>query len=762
MANLSPIAAVTNIPWGLHPIDPSIFDSLSARSSEVNMNSPVNPNDPSYAGPRTAWVRFFSNGKSSDSDDGGFLMFGANGFDDSYGFNTDHMQTLGLDCNGKPITMLADGSTGMSFPHRPPPAIDSVEVKLYGGQNASFSGLCRKARVNWKCYSLEQLNKLTPYFLRPKVSALVEWGWNNYDPASLIDLKNKDELFEIFITGTKIMDKIKISKGNYDAMMGFIFDYGFTLNSDGGYDCFTEFVNANWLIEGQEYKSESNYYTPKSGENSGSATPVKTFTEFVNTDMDDLVIKTTLDKESDKYIFYKDRAFVTDPNLSRNPSSIGASTKKQWFRMDLVAEILNAYFSITYKSINGKVVGKSGVLDISDTVICAHPMIKSTDIEILIPNQYAPRFTTLTSEQNAGNTDSSDKSKSILTQQVESQDYSKLFKDTGVFIILRNQGTGNQLTTEFDDLFSVINKGSNGNSFPVFKTGADANNKGSPPGSWGYLKDIFVSVDLIKDVVEKNDTAFRVIQDLMDHISQALCGVVQLKVIPHQLATALSVIDTNYNPNSTTSAAETLYKIIPGSVNSAYILNAGFSVKLSQDMANQMVAESANATAGGNMKSIGVKKYHRFIGSDRLYDYGTITSSLPPSVDSTKTQAEVSDRDFSNKFPFYQDGTKKNKKYLLIEPNVDFMKMVLSSDTTGKMIYMNSPLMPGTKFEMETLGVGGITFLSQFTLDHVPETYSYKNAVWQIADIEQKIAQGGMWTTRIVADCRPLSFISKQ
>ena len=154
------------------------------------------------------------------------------------------------------------------------------------------------------------------------------------------------------------------------------------------------------------------------------------------------------------------------------------------------------------------------------------------------------------------------------------------------------------------------------------------------------------------------------------------------------------------------------------------------------------------------------------MGSDRLYYVGLLreaeASDASPVADSSNQNKEsVSSREFSDVggWYFYKDD-KSNKFYILVDPNSQFMKEILTSDESGTAIYMNSPLMPGTKFDMETLGIGGFTLLGQFTLDHVPPAYAFKRCVWQIGDIKQVISPGGVWKTMVTADCRPLSYIT--
>ena len=77
-----------------------------------------------------------------------------------------------------------------------------------------------------------------------------------------------------------------------------------------------------------------------------------------------------------------------------------------------------------------------------------------------------------------------------------------------------------------------------------------------------------------------------------------------------------------------------------------------------------------------------------------------------------------------------------------------------------KAIHVNNVIMPGTELKMELLGIGGITFLSQFTLDHVPSSYNYERAVWQVSQVSQKV-ENKVWTTTVMAQARPLTAFEK-
>lgn len=100
-------------PWGLKPLDPMVEKEFQRRVKDYNLNPTSSPSDSApYSGPRTAWIRVFSNGISKDDEENGtpngFVLGGTEGFDESYGFApsaydmeaTDGKVTIGVDCWG--------------------------------------------------------------------------------------------------------------------------------------------------------------------------------------------------------------------------------------------------------------------------------------------------------------------------------------------------------------------------------------------------------------------------------------------------------------------------------------------------------------------------------------------------------------------------------------------------------------------------------------------------------------------------------------
>lgn len=776
---------VTVVPWGLHPLSSWVVDELKRRAKEYGQNPDTDTTKP-YSGPRTAWARVFSNGKSkSAADKDGFVLGGTYGFSESYGFNSTNEITIGVDAKGSPhkipfdMATTSNGKKQLDFPHRPPPSLMNISCEL-NGANSSFPNLCRKITFNWKCNSLAQLNYMIPYFLTPRITCLVEWGWNNYNRKSLVDLTDLDWMNEMFVDPSYTLDWIKESNGNYDAGLGFVTDYGFKMNENGGYDCFTTIINANRLIEGEQIANK--VVTVKQEQ---ANLPVKSFYDFADKNL------LSIDSDTEEYINIRralrlgekvedadgrvidvidnidDRVFrIKDDKISKNKTGF-------WLRMDLVQDIINAFFQISMENPKIAIIRS---FDIMQTRMCANPFVKATgpDGNILVPNKYAPRFVYET-EKNAGE-----------KKPTQEGVYDLLFKDK-----IESIKKDYDFDVSFDDLQSAINK--SGNSFPVYKDDVLDDESGKPAqklnsGYWGNLKDIFVNAEYFKKLVQKNDSVLKLIEELLQGINESLCQICQLKLQPAEYGNSkYSVYDENLSSVTTKNDANILPKITLGAIDSAFLKSAAFDVKLSSEMMNQLVMQSANpqedpngSTSTSNTKAAPIVS--RYSAGDRLYRKGeikTIITSDNTAVSETEEEkgkrmaAEMKAKSDEmekkrtarsesndNFFVYYVPNPNDPKnpiRYYLYEKDKSFLNYILTQPNK-KSPYLNNAIMPGTTMTLELMGIGGINYLSQFLIDHAPEAYNYENAVWQISDIKQNIEDKN-WTTTITAQVRPLTVL---
>jgi hypothetical protein len=158
-------------------------------------------------------------------------------------------------------------------------------------------------------------------------------------------------------------------------------------------------------------------------------------------------------------------------------------------------------------------------------------------------------------------------------------------------------------------------------------------------------------------------------------------------------------------------------------------------------------------------------KTSQFSAGDRMFDRGVIE---PKNVEESNKAPETVQAKYKRQYSkenksFYINKVERDtlwEYYIMTETSSEFLKNILLDTSDTKSIYANNAPMPQTILTLHLLGIGGITFLSQFTLDHVPSTYNFENTVWQISDVNQKI-ENKTWTTTITAQPRPLNSLDE-
>ena len=147
---------------------------------------------------------------------------------------------------------------GIGF--RPSPGLESVEVKSKGTY-----GTLRAADVNFKVYTLEDLEVMQKLFLRPGYTVLLEWGHSqqlNSNQAkgsinsNITTYKNffkdiaGDQTSDVMQVHEKALQKIAFDADyNYDSMVGYISNFNWSLDSVGGYDCSVKIIAKGSILE---------------------------------------------------------------------------------------------------------------------------------------------------------------------------------------------------------------------------------------------------------------------------------------------------------------------------------------------------------------------------------------------------------------------------------------------------------------------------------------------------------------------------------
>jgi hypothetical protein len=167
----------------------------------------------------------------------------------------------GIYGNSEILKGAAYGSTlgDRGYGLRPMPGIESVNVRSLGAY-----GSLRETTIKYYAWDLTQLENLNILYMKPGYPVLVEWGWSLYlDNTRSI---NKDfVLLKPFNLGLTldgiykdIYKKVETYKGNYDASIGLIKNYSYTLMPNGGFECVTTLISMGEVIDSIKVSNVSN------------------------------------------------------------------------------------------------------------------------------------------------------------------------------------------------------------------------------------------------------------------------------------------------------------------------------------------------------------------------------------------------------------------------------------------------------------------------------------------------------------------------
>lgn len=136
------------------------------------------------------------------------------------------------------------------YGYRPMPGITGVNIETQGRL-----GSVRQATINFKCWDKSQLDVIDALYFKLGYTMFLEWGHTYYypsagnpnDPANQNVNKLKTTELSIIdpfaegLTKEKVFRQIsknsRQTEGNYDAMLGIVTNFNFSMNQEGGYDC---------------------------------------------------------------------------------------------------------------------------------------------------------------------------------------------------------------------------------------------------------------------------------------------------------------------------------------------------------------------------------------------------------------------------------------------------------------------------------------------------------------------------------------------
>jgi len=280
------------IPWLPHNIPSEVQEELNRR--KLNRGFQYIQNDKAggwdkstgdwsrYKGPMVSWIRACSNGAGNNSPTSKginkprFVLFGGQGFDNTYGFtpngsDSKYKQIIGYQPNGSPHTIDQDLLNSKHVIHNGVPSISKLEVTVQ-------KELLRRATIEWVCFSPAQLEYLTPYFLVPGITVMIEFGWNHFNPISLVNIKDIDEMQRHWEDSSNLYKHTVLSKGNYEVIYGLVTNFTWTIEGNK-IICTTEITSKDKLYAGLAKNSSLivNSSNPNDKEGPGILQGIKTF-----------------------------------------------------------------------------------------------------------------------------------------------------------------------------------------------------------------------------------------------------------------------------------------------------------------------------------------------------------------------------------------------------------------------------------------------------------------------------------------------------
>jgi LAS superfamily LD-carboxypeptidase LdcB len=206
---------------GMLARDPKFIHQLNTRNAWVRMTSGVN-----YEGSNSLAKKYVLQGGTLNN-------------------NTSLRSGLGGD-GASAYDRISPGGNALRLGIRPMPGITGVSIQSKGAY-----GSLQEATVSFIAWDIRQLEELEILYMRPGYTVLLEFGWNYVTPIpkyNILDIAADTgvSLQEAF---ADIYQKITNSKGNYDALLGYVKNYNWSAREDGGYDCTTTIISLGEVLE---------------------------------------------------------------------------------------------------------------------------------------------------------------------------------------------------------------------------------------------------------------------------------------------------------------------------------------------------------------------------------------------------------------------------------------------------------------------------------------------------------------------------------
>ena len=161
----------------------------------------------------------------------------------------------GISFGGKTSAVTGAYHNSPSTGFRPMPGITGVNIQAIGEY-----GVLRKAELQFKVYSKEDLDDIELLFFRLGMTVLLEWGHTVYtSDGSNVSFADKsmfisNSLWVGYNNDSSVVSELKnkkeASSRNYEAMYAKINNFSWSLLADGSYDCSLSLTSKGVVVEG--------------------------------------------------------------------------------------------------------------------------------------------------------------------------------------------------------------------------------------------------------------------------------------------------------------------------------------------------------------------------------------------------------------------------------------------------------------------------------------------------------------------------------
>lgn len=653
-------------------------------------------------------------------------------------------------------------STGQGY--RPSPIVTSLEIDEGSGN------LSRKASFSITCFTREQMEVLTRYFLEPGMSVFIEWGWNTSSGVSGLSELSAKEISKF--QNSSNTNKVRMnSAGEYDNYLGFSTGGGVSLDGDKwtiNVNCtgYTELPTYLLTTEtGEQKLNESKKLTSADAfglnfidsKNSslGDERFMKMFNDLPQT-RQTLAVKGLRSKfaSDDTYLINFDEEVIEEINDESDgfklpivgwevtqgkmtidgkkvkfPTGTKITGNERFIRFDGMMDIIYEIGISGYTLPDGTEI--TFEIDYKDTACLAFEKIYSTDPnKLFIPNPQSPKF-----------------------------NLAAIGVDSGLPSIeeIRNAGTVNN--SPLDKI-----------KFPNPKIYSFTPSDGGDivtkdPNEWGYLKDLYVNFDFFKGVLDTKQFYLKdALYQILNGISSAVNGMWDFQIQESEVTkdkkkiNKLKIFEMNLISNGVQAPTYTFEMIGANSV----FIDASLDLDISGAKMNQVIGSKLGADLNGDSKKISL-----FSKGNALDDQlGVKLKRKDTNKKDDKTQTEQDKKDIAEAnlnimlgkarfYPKVEISDKSNMSqdlYDLCYLGAYRDAGIFTALKTGNDEDASSatPLMP-INFNFKVHGVSGIRRGDMFKVNGVPSVYN--NGFFQVLSVKH-VLDGMMWTTEVTGGYR--------